>query len=254
MIKSILVPATGKDSDNQAFSLALAVARPLGAHIDFLHIRLDAASFAAMISPEVSTGRIVTDLISKMEEEADRREDRAKKSFENFCRVEGIAVLEAPPAASTVSATWLRESGSQAYWLVEYACAADLLVMQRPDDGAIPPSDILERVLLDSGRPLLIPPPRAMAALPETIVIAWKPTPEAARAVTAAMPLLSMAKQIVITTVAENEAALDKDGAARLLTSLRWHGFPVSMRRLDPGPGGPAETLVGAARESLLCS
>jgi nucleotide-binding universal stress UspA family protein len=28
---------------------------------------------------------------------------------------------------------------------------------------------------------------------------------------------------------------------------LRWHGFSVSMRRLDPGPGGPAETLLDAA-------
>ena len=73
--------------------------------------------------------------------------------------------------------------------------------------------------------------------------------PEAARAVTAAMPLLSIAKQIIIATVAEDETAFRDDGAARLLASLRWHGFPVSMRRLDPGPGGPAETLLGATRE-----
>jgi hypothetical protein len=43
MIKSILVPATGNDTDAELFASALAVARPLAAHIDFLHVRLDAA-------------------------------------------------------------------------------------------------------------------------------------------------------------------------------------------------------------------
>jgi nucleotide-binding universal stress UspA family protein len=249
MIKSILVPATGNGTDNESFASALAVARPFGAHIDFLHIRLDAASFAAMVAPEVSSGQIVTDLIEKIEEESDLREQRAKKSFESFCRFEELAVLEAPPTASTVSARWLRESGSEAYWLVEYARTADVLVIRRPGDDALPPSDLLELALLNSGRPLLIPPSSPMVALPDTIVIAWKATPEAARAVTAAMPLLSIAKQIIIATVSEDEAAFHSDGAVRLLASLRWHGLPVSMRRLEPGPGGPAETLLGAARE-----
>ena len=62
---------------------------------------------------------------------------------------------------------------------------------------------------------------------------------------------IGIAKQIVIATVAEDDAAFDEDGAARLLTSFRWHGFPASVHRLDldPGPGGPAEALLGVARE-----
>ena len=87
-----------------------------------------------------------------------------------------------------------------------------------------------------------------LATLPETIVIAWKATPEAARAVGAAMPLLSTAKQILIVTVAEDQGTSDEEGA-RLLTSLRWHGFNVSMHRLPPGPQGAASTLLAAAAE-----
>ena len=88
-----------------------------------------------------------------------------------------------------------------------------------------------------------------MPALPDTVVIAWNATSEAARAVTAAMPFLSIASRIVIMTVAEDETAIEEEGAVRLMTGLHWHGFPVSVRRLDAGAQGAAETLIAAARD-----
>ena len=62
------------------------------------------------------------------------------------------------------------------------------------------------------------------------------------------MPLLSTAKQILIITVAEDQGPSDEEGD-RLLTSLRWHGFNVSMRRLPSGPQGAASTLLAVAAE-----
>jgi nucleotide-binding universal stress UspA family protein len=249
MIKTILVPSTGTDSDAGAFASALAVARRFDAHLDFLHTRIDAATIAATIAPEVSSAQVVTDLINKVEEEAEQREQKAKQLFESFCWREGLALAETPPEPSAPSARWLREIGTEAYWLLEYARAADLLIIGRPSDDPIAPSDVLESALLNSGRPLFIPPSAPVAGLPDTVVIAWKATPEAARAVTAAMPFLSIAKQIVIMTVAEDATALEEEGAARLMANFRWHGFPVSVRRLQPDARGPAETLLAAARE-----
>jgi nucleotide-binding universal stress UspA family protein len=249
MIKTILVPATGNETDAGVFGSALAVARPFGAHLDFLHVRVDAATFAATIMPEVGSAQVVTDLINKMDEEGAQREQKTKQLFESFCQRDGLALAGTPPAPSAPSATWLREIGSEAYWLVEYARAADLLIIGRPSDDQIAPSDVLESALLNSGRPLLIPPSGPMSVLPDTVVIAWKATPEAARAVTAAMPFLAITKQIVIMTVAEDETTMEEEGAARLMASLRWHGFPVSVRRLEPNAQGAAETLLAAARE-----
>jgi nucleotide-binding universal stress UspA family protein len=248
MIKTILVPVTGNGMDSSIFSSALAVARPFGAHLGFLHIRIDPVTIAATIASEGSNAKLVTDLIERMEKEAEQREQRAKELFESFCQREGLALEEAPPGPSGPSANWLREIGSESDWLVEYARAADLLIIGRPSDDQLAPSDVLETALLNSGRPLLIPS-APIAALPDTVVIAWKATPEAARAVTAAMPFLSIAKQIVIMTVAEDESALEDEGAARLMANFRWHGFPVSVRRLEPGENGPAETLLAATRE-----
>jgi len=249
MIKTILVPAMGSETDAGVFASALAVARPLGAHLGFLHICIDAATFAATITPEVSSGHVLTDMINRMEEEAQEREQKAKQLFETFCRREGLVVAETPPIQSERSARWLRETGSESYWLAEYARTADLLVVGRPDDDQRVPSDMLEAALINSGRPLLILPSVPISALPDTVVIAWKATPEAARAVTAAMPFLSLAKQIVIMTVAEDETTIEEEGAARLMANLRWDGFPASVRRLQPSPHGAAETLLAAARE-----
>lgn len=249
MIKTILVPATGSDTDAGVFASALTVARPLGAHLGFLHICLDAATFAATIMPEVSSGHVLTDVINRMEEEAQQREQKAKQLFESFCRQEGLVAAGPSSMQSEGSARWLRENGSKSYWLVEYARTADLLIIGRPNDDERVPSDMLETALINSGRPLLIPPSSAMSALPDTVVIAWKSTPEAARAVSAAMPFLPLAKQIVIMTVAEDEITVEEQGAARLMANLRWDGFAASVRRLEPGAQGAAETLLMAARE-----
>jgi nucleotide-binding universal stress UspA family protein len=69
------------------------------------------------------------------------------------------------------------------------------------------------------------------------------------RAVTAAMPFLSFAKQIVIMTVVENETTIEEEGAARLMANLCWDGFTASVCRLQSGAHGAAETLLAAARE-----
>jgi hypothetical protein len=87
------------------FALAVTVARPLGAHLDFLHIRVDAAQFAAMIT----LGRqIATDLIKPTGERLRAARATREKSFECFAGTRGLTVVEAPSAASTLSATWLK--------------------------------------------------------------------------------------------------------------------------------------------------
>ena len=217
MIKTILVPATGSDADAGVFATALAVARPFGAHLGFLHVRIDAAAFAATMMPELGTAQAVTDLLNKMEEEAEQREQEAKQLFERFYRHEGLPLAETLSGSPAPTAEWVRAIGSEPYWVTEYGRAVDLLVIGRPSDPQRALSDTLEAALINSGRPLFIPPSAPNAALPETVVIAWKATSEAARAVTAAMPFLSIAKQIVIMTVAEDESLLEEEGAARLM-------------------------------------
>src|ERR1700724_3304477 len=57
VLKFILVPATGADSDAPVFATALAVARLLGSHLEFLHVRADAQqALMVMASADMGDG------------------------------------------------------------------------------------------------------------------------------------------------------------------------------------------------------
>jgi len=244
------VPATGSDMDMAVFRSALTVARAFAAHLEFLHVHVDAMAMAAATVSHagVGVGAPVIGLVDQIEEDAGRLEAKAKQSFQEFCARERLELAATPIAQGAPSAQWLRQIGDQAYWVAELGRSADLLIIGRRTDDPGASIDTIETALFESGRPVLISPAAALATLPGTIVIAWKATPEAARAVGAAMPLLSTAKQILIVTVTEDQGPADEDGE-RLLTSLRRHGLNVSMRRLLPGPQGAASTLLAEAAE-----
>ena len=248
MIKTILVPATGSDRDSAVFASALTVARAFAAHLEFLHVRPDAAATAVAMASDGGGATMVGGLINRLEEEASEREGKAKQLFQSFCEREELAVQDAPPGSQAPSAQWLQEIGAEPYWVAEYGRTADLLVIGRPGEDEGVSLDTIEGALIDSGRPLLIPPAAPLTVLPETIAIAWKATPQAARALTAASPFLSTAKQVVVLTVAEDRRAPEEE-AERLMASLRRHGVPVSVRHLRPEAQSAADTLLSAAVE-----
>ena len=84
---------------------------------------------------------------------------------------------------------------------VRAALTADLLVLGQYDrsdaGGRIVPSDFAESVLIDSGKPaILVPSVGDFNGLPGSVLVAWKPTRESARAIAAALPLLQTAQSV----------------------------------------------------------
>ncbi|HEY1261425.1 MAG TPA: universal stress protein [Stellaceae bacterium] len=248
MIKTILVPATGSKGDGAVFVAALAVARRFEAHLDVLHVRADATAMAVAMTTDAGGPPTLGGLIDRLDADAAEREEAARREFDAFCMRERLAVAEAPPEISGPSARWVREVGLEPYWITEYGRVADLIVAGRPEDGEGLASDTLEAALLDSGRPLLIPPPALMSALPESVVIAWKPKREAARAIAAAMPFLVAAKEVVVLTADESAEDAGEE-ETRLPASLRWHGIAASARHLPADGRSAADRLMAAAGE-----
>jgi nucleotide-binding universal stress UspA family protein len=247
MIKSILVPATGSDIDSTVFASALAVARAFSAHLDFLHVRIDATSVAMTATSEGGTV-MMGGLLDRLEAEGEQRERQARRRFDEFCAGEKLAIADVPSGLTGLSVRWLQQMGREPFWMAEYGRAADLLVIGRPREGEGVAPETLEAAVLESGRPVLIPPTTTMAASPETIIIAWKATREAAHAVTAASPFLDLAKDVRIVTVAET-ADLSSEEGSQLMTSLQWRGLRVSAERLQPDERSAADALIDAAVE-----
>jgi len=248
MIKTILIPATGSHTDEATFASALTVGRMFDAHLEFLHVRVDAAATAAAMAADGGGVPVIGGLVEQIEQEARQRGERAGELFRRFCERERLAAVDTPTGQPGPSAQWLDARGDEAYWVAEYGRSADLVLISRPVNDQGVAADAIETTLLGSGRPVLIPPATPLASFPETMVIAWKASPEAARAVTAAMPFLLKAKRILVVTVAEEQGLSDEEGA-RLAGTLRWHGFDASTRHLQPDPSGAADTLLAAAGE-----
>jgi len=256
MFKTILVAATGTDRDTAILTAAEAIARPFAAHLDVLHVKLDPISTAvALAAADSGGGALTAGLLEQLEQDAAQRETRAREIFNRWCAGAGIAMASEPAAAAppAPSVEWHVETGEEARWLVVYGIAADLIIAGRgagEDDATA--RTCLEAVLLETGRPILVPAAVPLPATFERIAIAWKPTPQAVRAVASAMPFLTRAREIAVITV-EEPAAPDAD-AERLVRNLAWHGVTAAAEHLVPGPEGAAASLLAAAasRADLL--
>jgi nucleotide-binding universal stress UspA family protein len=247
VIKTILVPATGTETDLATFAAALRVAQVFAAHIDALHVRLDPVATVVAMATEGGGGAVIGGLVEQLEQDVREREAKAQHIFMKFCARERLSITAASAEACTnPSAQWHAQTGEEPRWMTTYGLAADLIVASRGASDDATARSTLEAVLVETGRPLLIPssgtPSVGMA---EKIAIAWKPTPQTARAVAAAMPFLARAKEIVVMTVQEEEGRCDD--ADRLIRNLEWHGLKAVSRRLTPDARGAAETLLAAA-------
>jgi len=133
MIKTILVAATGGDSDAATFAAALAIARPFAAHLEMLHVRLDPVAIAVAMATDAGGGALTAGLIDQLERDSRERERKAQETFTRFCSGAGLAVTSAPTPASTAapSAEWHVETGEEPRWMATYGVAADLIIAQR---------------------------------------------------------------------------------------------------------------------------
>ena len=244
MIKTILVAATGSDSDTATFAAALAIAQPFAAHLEMLHVRLDPVSVAVAMTTDAGGGAMAAGLIEQLEHDSRERERKAQEIFTRFCAGAGLAVTGAPgpKRKRAPSAEWHVETGEEPRWMATYGLAADLIIAPRATGEEVIARAILEAVLLECGRPILIPAATAMPANFERIAIAWKPTPQAARAVAAALPFLARARETVVVTVEEDAA--ERDDSDRLVRNLARHGIRATARQLKPGSEGAATTLL----------
>lgn len=130
-----------------------------------------------------------------------------------------------------------------------YARMADLIVSGRPREPSDADSRLFASLLLNSGRPVLVvPEARAQRPRFRRVVIAWKASREAARAVHDAMPLLERADKIDVVGVAEGERADLSPPDADLLRHLEAHGLKATFQRQAAGEHSTGETILQFAQ------
>jgi nucleotide-binding universal stress UspA family protein len=131
------------------------------------------------------------------------------------------------------------------------ARAADLIIVGRvPAPGGVVRSIDPGRVVLRAGRPALIVPPGVEALRAERIVIGWKDTREARRAVQDALPLLHEANHVRVVEIrdaADDARAQERvDEVARYLLRHRVAADTLVVTQTGGGAGG---ALMRVAQE-----
>lgn len=246
-MKKILVTASGGAVDSVVFATALAAARPFGAHLEFFHLRVGFGE-AARNTPHVAfaRGSGLRHALQELRVEDESRSAAAHRGFASFCEQFDLPVTAAPGEHRGVTAHLCEEGGESVERLAWHARHHDMVVLGRHTHPDGLPADFVEHVLLRSGRPVLLAPAKRPLTLINTIMVCWKETPEAARAIGAALPLLAQGRHVVIANVHEASTA---NGLGEVVRHLAWHGVEADVRRLDGGSLSSGERLAAAARE-----
>jgi nucleotide-binding universal stress UspA family protein len=148
--------------------------------------------------------------------------------------------------------TWCDVIGdSLVHGFVAEAAYADLLVLGPPAAaggvGSAPPG-FVDSVVLQSGTPaIVVPHPHRQETVGDCVLVAWNGSPQAARALRAAMPLLERATQVHVATWARQPPAAPFSGLG-VHGWLRQHGIASRVHRRNPSPH-VADELTSFAAE-----
>jgi nucleotide-binding universal stress UspA family protein len=243
MIKSILIPATGDVFDDSVLETALRVAQLAPAHIElryFCERFGEAAGSVCHVGSAI--GRAALPALAFLDQQIEQQSKRARARFAEICRRKGIALVDGTQRSTSVTASWHALCDDN---LAYHARHADLIVMGRPGRSNGLTRSHRESALSAGGRPLLIAPSSPRSSINGTAFVCWKESPEAARALSAALPLLAKMQRIVVASVDEgNKDALQPlQAVARYLA---FHGLTAETRLL-PRNAAVADVLAAGA-------
>jgi nucleotide-binding universal stress UspA family protein len=243
-LRALLLPVTGHHADDVALRIAFEIAQAFDSHLSALCLRpdpVDIARYVADWTAPVMTG----ELVAAVEHEAAAAAADAGAAFDAWRTRHGLPPDRERVGLNGVSVSWHERTGMPGPILRDAARFADLVVMRGlGPNGPVDGDAMLEAVLFDAGRPVLLSPTAAPASLFEGALIAWAGGREEVRAIAAALPLLSRMKQVAIRTIGAHEDAHTED----LIAYLRHHGVAATAAQMQPGGKTVSETLLSEAK------
>jgi nucleotide-binding universal stress UspA family protein len=183
-------------------------------------------------------GKGMETIIEVHQAQLERIETERRAQFEGIVRRHGIrSEWRSLPYLSS-------EVGVHAYY-------ADLVVIARPESvgQTAGPPGLAESLVLSSGRPIIMFPPRGTVSQIRRILVAWNATRESIRAVADALPLLVKAKavQVLVVDDERNRAGHGQEPGADIARHLTRHGAQVEVQRLSSGGKDVGQLLLSQA-------
>jgi nucleotide-binding universal stress UspA family protein len=214
-IKRVLLPVSGDRSFEPLADAAFHVGEKFSAQVMGLFVQAP-----ALVIPLFNNAASVEEVHTIAVTAQERRREGVAKAESMF-----KAAAERFPQ---VESAYRSATGDVEASFVRHGRLADISVITPADpleDGFWGSSywlDVQNATLFRSGRPVLLVPPQAAQPNFETVVIAWKQSLEAARAIAAAQPFMAMAREVHLFTIDEGTKAVTSLREAEEYLSLHY--------------------------------
>lgn len=242
-IQTVLVPVEAGEFLRSILGTTLQLVRHCQCYVEGVPLGIRFADFVPGIAP---MGEVIVSAEPPTQKPSS---EDLQELFVSFMRDHGVPHVGGPQEG--LSFGWLAGDLVTDSFIAEYSRVFDVTVVGRPHRSTQGPRvTTLEAVLFEGGRPVLIAPPNSRTNPYETILIAWNSSTEAARAVSFAMPLLEVAKKVIVLTV--EGANLPGPTGKQLCANLRAHSIQAENLSVMPKEQSTGEIILSQA-EVLNC-
>ena len=234
-LTSILVHADASTQTITRLQAAAALARAHEASVHALYAVLPIYTqypYSLSISAEAA---------ALLQEAEDGRSARARTLFDQAV------------SSAALPIGWSAATGDPVQAFTRAAACSDLVVLSQnePDNElrSDVPSDFVPSVIIGSGRPTLVLPNRHEGAdIGRVVLLAWKPTREAAHALAGSLPLLCKADKVHVALWNDSEDS-STDGRKDIERYLRAHGITADVHGYGPESRDVGEYLLSLASD-----
>lgn len=237
-MKALLVPIEPHGLAQPILETTFLFATRFDSHIEGISVRPNYAGFIAVDPIGVAA-------FPEIDEQIAEQAKKSRQSFEDFLRAKVPALSNTGPGAG-ISYGWAAHQPVTEGAAAGYARIFDLSVLGRPSgENHGPTMSLFEAMLFESGRPILVAPPKPPKQIGDTVVIAWNQSTETARATALAMPVLERARQVVVLTV--TGGTVPGPTGAEMAGQLKRNGIPARDVTVAPGRRSNGETILAEA-------
>ncbi|KFG69693.1 universal stress protein [Microvirga sp. BSC39] len=230
-IKSVLIGLTkefGPDETSSALGYGLSLAQQAEAHVTVQ---------AASVKLDMSSAGISKVVAGLVEEENQRLHALAQAAA---CGVQADAAMAG--VVCSVETPHLSYPALLAAFRTQ-ARLHDLTIVDAESESLALDRGLIDTLLMDSGRPLLIVPPTQEGFRAGRIIVAWDGSGRAARAAADALPFLRAAETVEVVSVTGEKDLPDTVLGAGIAPHLTRHGVNAVVQTLPALEGDVAETL-----------
>jgi len=232
-LKTILVSLNDLERFDETLAVAGSLALQHDAHVTGLFV------IPALRVYPVVTLQVPPEFFDAQRKMFEKQADMAREKFETYCSANGLRCewrkVESlsPLIADTV---------------IEHARECDLVVasQQPEEENATIEADFAERVIMETGRPILFVPRKgSFETIGTEVVAGWNASRESARAIYDSLPILQNAKKVHLAWVdpQKDEDAEDLPGAS-MAESLARHDINAQAEALVSGGLDAGDVLL----------